>query len=268
MVTVRSRTGASAARGGVRRRVRVGLSAAALTLAFVAILVPLALAATPAFPDVPETHPYYEAVTDLASRGVISGYGSGLFGPADEVTRQQFAKMIVLAGGYPVSEDDVCTFADVPKGGSATFFPDNYIAVCAANSITTGKTATTFDPYSKITRYQVITMVVRTAESLHPGLLAAPPEEWPTTGIWAQNVTHGSNAARAEFNGLLAGLDLLALDPNGNMTRAEVAQVLHNLLNLFAAATTTTESTSATTEPPSTSTTTTDSTTTTTGCVP
>jgi hypothetical protein len=169
--------------------------------------------------------------------------------------------MIVLTGGYPVTEDDVCPFTDVPVSGPATLFPDNYVAVCAANGITTGKTATEFDPYSNITRYQAVSMVVRAADGLRPGLLVPSPDGWTGAGAWGLDATHGANAARAEYNGLLEGLDLPALNPFGNMTRGEVAQVLHSLLMLLTPVTTTTEATTTTTEPSNTSTTSTSSTT-------
>ena len=219
-----------------RRRLLVRLSLAAIVVAALVVsLATLAWALTPSFPDVPVGHQYYTAISDLASRGIIGGYTNGDFGPNDLVKRQQFAKMAVLTGGYPVSEGDVCPFTDVAQGGSTDpLFPDNYIAVCAAHGITTGKTATTFDPYSNITRLQATTMVVRMADNLQPGLLAAPPAGWAGNAAWAANSTHGANAARAEYNGLLAGLNLSTLSPTGNMTRGEVAQVLHNLLGRLA----------------------------------
>jgi len=216
-------------------------------LVMVALVASLAtlVSADPVFPDVPSAHPYHVAITDLASRGIIGGYENGDFGPDAPVTRQQFAKMIVLTCGYPVSESDVCHFTDVARGGAGTLFPDNYIAVCAARGVTAGITPATFGPSGRITRLQVATMVVRAADDLQPGLLAAPPGDWTSDGRWANDSTHGTNAARAEHNGLLAGLDLSALDPGGSMTRGEVAQVLHNLLGRFAPGPTTT-----TTKPP------------------
>jgi hypothetical protein len=234
-------------RGSSRQRLTVGLCAGVVVLlAFVVSIVSLALAAS-SFPDVPTSHPYYTAITDLASRGIIGGYGNGNFGPSDTVTRQQFAKMIVGTGGYSVSESDVCYFTDVQKGGPSTLYPDNFVAVCAAKGITTGTTATTFNPTGKITRYQVISMVVRMADDLQPGLLAAPPAGWVATGTWGNNATHGANAARAEYNGLLEGLNLATLTPSGSMNRGEVAQVLHNLLGLLPSGSTTTTSSSTTT---------------------
>jgi hypothetical protein len=192
-------------------------------------------AAVLSFADVYPTHPYYAAIADLAGRGVIAGFPNGNFGPADPVSRQQFAKMIVTAGGYPVSEADVCPFRDVVKTDETTLFPDNYVAVCAARGITTGKTATAFDPYGSITRYQVVSMVVRTADNLRPGLLDTPPADWSGSASWSSDQTHGSNAARAEWSGLLEGLNLSALDPRAPMARGEVAQVLYNLIRRLAA---------------------------------
>ena len=85
-----------------RRNALVKLAVAAIiVVAVVASIASFALAATRAFPTFPATHPYYAAITDLASRGIIGGYQDGTFGPDNPVTRQQFAKMIVLAGGYP-----------------------------------------------------------------------------------------------------------------------------------------------------------------------
>ena len=245
-----------------RRRLAAGLAVGAIVLlALVMSIVSLALATSVSFPDVPASHPYYAAITDLASRSIIGGYANGNFGPADPVTRQQFAKMIVLTGGYPVSESDVCPFTDVAKGGPTTLYPDNYIAVCAAKGITTGTSPTTFNPTGKITRYQVVSMVVRMADNLQPGLLAAPPATWSGNATWAANPTHGANAARAEYNGLLTGLDLATLAPTGNMSRGEVAQVLHNLLAKLSTTTTTTTTGSTTTTTEGTGTRTTGSTT-------
>ena len=139
--------------------------------------------------------------------------------------------MAVLTGGYPVFEANVCYFTDVEKSDASTLYPDNYIAVCAANGITTGKTATTFEPTQFISRYQVVSMVVRMADNLKPGLLQAPPAGFQGTGAWGNDAIHGANAKRAPYNGLLTGLDLDALSPYGNMSRGEVAQVLYNLLN-------------------------------------
>ncbi len=257
-------------RGSRRRAANLGVGAI-IALALVVSVASLALAA-PSFPDVPSSHPYYDAINDLASRGIIGGYANGTFGPSDPVTRQQFAKMIVKTLSLPVSEwDNWWPFTDVMTDlpSEDPLYPDHYIAVCAAHGITTGKTATTFDPYSNISRYQVISMVVRGADGLVPGLLIVAPAGWAGSVGWESNPTHGANAGRAEYNGLLAGLGLAALDPYGNMSRGEVALVLHNLRDKLTSTPYTTATTLHHTSTTSRSTTTSSgSTTTTTGVAP
>jgi len=102
------------------------------------------------------------------------------------------------------------------------------VAVCAARGIARGKTATKFDPYANITRAQVMTMVVRAAKDLKPSTVPAPPAGWKGV-LPAKDPTHGSNIARAEYNGLLAGIDLSVFSVGGKATRGEVAQIIWNL---------------------------------------
>ncbi len=232
--------------------------AASLTLTEIALAVLVlvfaspALAPTPSFPDVPASHPYYDAITDLAGRGIVNGYPGGTFEPDRPVSRQQFAKMIVLTAGYQVSEADVCPFTDVEVSGPGSLYPDNYVAVAAAHGITNGAGGGLFEPYKPVSRYQVVTMVVRTADALAPGSLAPVPAGYSGTAGWDDSSTHSPNALRAEYNGLLAGLPLASLDPWGNMSRGEVAQVLRNLLNDLTPTTTTVTAPATTTTTPST----------------
>ena len=215
---------------------------ASLGLVSVFVLVMLVLLASAgvafAFSDVPGGHPYAAAIADLSGRQIVSGYDDGTFGPENPTTRQQFAKMIVLSLGLRPSEADVCPFTDVDISGPGSLYPDNYIAVAAANSITEGTGSGLFSPERRITRAQVVTMVVRALDRLEPGTLAPTPGGYE--GTWGDfSLDHAAFAAKAESNGLLAGLgadashplgDLAALDPFGEMPRGEVAQVLHNLL--------------------------------------
>ena len=185
---------------------------------------------TPSFADVAPEYPYAAAIADLAGRQIIAGLGNGTFGPNAEVTREQFAKMIVLSLGLPVSENDVCSFPDVEAAPSGELYPDHYVAVAAVHHLTEGVTPTRFDPYASITRYQVITMIVRALFDRDPSLLVQPPSGWQGTADWGTDQTHGENALVAEYNSLLAGLPLSQLAPDAPMSRGEVAQVLHTLI--------------------------------------
>jgi hypothetical protein len=235
-----------------------------VVLALVVSIASLALATTASFPDVPASHPYYTAITDLASRGIIGGYTNGNFGPNDLVKRQQFAKMIVLALGLEVKENDfpilAAPFVDLGPDDGYSLYPHEYVAVCARNNITQGTDPTHFSPLNNISRAQLITMVVRAADNLAPGTLSSPPVGW-TGQLPYSDPTHGGNIKKAEYNGLLAGIQgsgstLAGWNTAGDATRGEVAQVLHNLLGKLTPATTTTTSASTTTTATSTTTTT------------
>ena len=161
------------------------------------------------FPDVAQGSPYFAAITSLAGAGVVSGYSNGNFGPSDPVTRQQFAKMIVRATGYSVSQDDACPFSDVQTSAPGHYldandplYPDHYIAVAARHGITKGQTPTIFRPDHNITMAQVVTMVVRTAED--KAVWDSPPASYePPFADFGQ--PHYGYAREGAAHGLFTG---------------------------------------------------------------
>ena len=192
------------------------------------------------FSDMPPTYPYSTAIVQLANRHVVTGFDDGTFRPGDPVTRQQFAKTIILTLGYPVSETSVCPFTDVTKTTAGhlvdpkdPLYPDHYVAVAALHHIAQGVAPTLFAPFGNVTRFQAISMVVRGLDDLHPGLLKTPPASYHSTWSTGLSPDHGQNARRAEYNLLLAGLPLDDLDPLGPMTRGEVAQLEWNAFSLL-----------------------------------
>jgi|WetSurMetagenome_2_1015567.scaffolds.fasta_scaffold13159_2 hypothetical protein len=176
--------------------------------------------------------PYSAAIAALAADNVITGFPDGTFRPNDFVTRQQFAKMIVLTMGYTVTGAEVCPFTDVvAQSGTDPFYPSKYVAVCAAHGVTTGKTPTTFAPYETITHQQLISMVVRAA------VLSSPPAAFAPNFAPSQFSLndHYLNARKAAYAGLLEGL--LGMGPGyqfmAGSTRGECAQILYNLTVLL-----------------------------------
>lgn len=205
---------------------------ALLALALVLTLLSARPALAAGFKDAASVanSPYYVQIQTLAQLGVICGYEDGSFRPLDPVTRQQFAKMVVLAMRVAVSESDVCTFADVESDPNS-LFPDNYVAAAAREGITTGTRAASgstpalFSPDANIPLAQLVTMATRA--SGRP--LAAPPSSFRST--WGNfDPVHAPQARLAQYNMLLREFDLAAMDPWRNATRAEAAAILFNLL--------------------------------------
>ncbi len=208
------------------RQVRLGI-AGAICLAVVLVLVLVSPAF--AFTDTGAS-PYITAINDLSSRNIISGFPDGTFRPNNSVTRQQFAKMIVLTLGYPVTLNDTCAFTDVDKGLDPhdPLYPYNYVAVCAAHLITEGITPTKFAPTKNVTRAQLITMVARAADLVDPPVDYAPP-------FGNFSTTHYPWARKAAYAGLLDGLAGMgqSYDFFQSATRGECAQLLYNLSSIL-----------------------------------
>lgn len=175
------------------------------------------------FTDVPPWHPYSLQISALAADGVVVGGGDGYFKPDDPVVRQQFAKMIVLALGLPVSEDDVSPFKDV-QVDVLNLYPDNFVAVAAKTGLTLGVAPDRFAPWNKITRGQVITMVVRAADLPEPPAGYTPP-------FADFSATHYGNARKAAAAGLLD--DIVGMGPAYDFwapaSRGEVCALLEAL---------------------------------------
>lgn len=110
------------------------------------------------FVDVPDDSPYATYIANLKSKGVVNGIGDGKYGPADSLTRAQFAAFLVKA--FNLSETKDVPFVDI-KGHWAT----SYIQTAYAAGIVNGTSDTTFEPDAKVRREEAATMIWRYLKS-------------------------------------------------------------------------------------------------------
>lgn len=111
----------------------------------------------PGFKDVDKANGFYKYVATLKNAGLISGFEDNTFKPNASMTRAHMAKAIDL--GFKLEgKSTVNPFRDVSN--SAWYV--NHVKSLVSNKVTKGKTATTFDPNSSITRAQMASFVVRT----------------------------------------------------------------------------------------------------------
>lgn len=101
-----------------------------------------------------------DAISSFASRGIIEGDGNGKFNPANKVTREQFAKMLVLTFNASLKNATSETFADVPTSR----WSSTYIETC--KDFLTGYTnpfggLPTFHPAEAATREDIAVALVR-----------------------------------------------------------------------------------------------------------
>ena len=119
---------------------------------------PKASAANP-FTDVAEDSFYYDAVLWAVENGITTGVSATEFAPDAPCTRAQVVTFMWRAAGKPAS-NAVNPFGDV--AADAWYYDAVLWAV--GEGVTTGTTATTFEPDLNCTRAQVVTFMWREAK--------------------------------------------------------------------------------------------------------
>ncbi|MEK3749568.1 S-layer homology domain-containing protein [Paenibacillus sp. FSL E2-8871] len=161
----------------------------------------------------------------VAAKGAIEGVGEGKFAPKSNVTRAEFAKMLIRALNLE-NNSAVQSFSDVSS--SAWYAP--YVAVAAEKGIITGRSAAKFDPNATITRAEMATMISRAVKSINPAA---------TTNVTA--ISQFSDAAKISAS-LRDGVAFAAdhnlvignagkFNPNNTATRAEAAVIIYRTIN-------------------------------------
>lgn len=118
----------------------------------------------PNFKDLKSSSPYYGAVAALHSKNIIGGYTDGTFRPNATLKRSEIAKMLTLAFELEVSSVTKTKFADV--NAIQDLNTKRYIQTLIDYKITTGTTATTFSPYTTLTRGQLATFLQRSINAM------------------------------------------------------------------------------------------------------
>jgi len=113
---------------------------------------------SPPFADVPCSNLFAPWIGELATRGIMAGCGDGNYCPANPVTRQEMAVLLLRTLGVTPGGCTTAPFADVPC--SSPFAP--WIQELVARGITAGCSATSYCPTSAATRDQMAVFLVRT----------------------------------------------------------------------------------------------------------
>ena len=157
-----------------------------------------------------------EAVTVLATLGVITGNDDGTYAPADTISRAEMATIIcrVLNGGSdPVLGETVAdSYTD-----TTSHWAKAYIEYCTTLGIVSGKGDGTYDPEGEVTVSEAAKMVL-------VALGYSASLEGYTGGSWQINVD-----ARANPLGLYD--DLSYSTTSAALTRDNAAQMLYNALD-------------------------------------
>ena len=178
------------------------------------------------FDDVPITHWAYNAIKTLTGRGIITGLGDNKYGPDDNLTREQFAKLLIDTMKLDLLDDDI-DHTDVNKG--AWSYP--YLVAVYKYGIMEGYSDATLGPRDNITRQDLAVLVSRALEvksiTVQSGSNAdfsdsADISEYALESVWLLY-----NA------GIITGMDDGSFMPKSCVTRAQAAVILEKVLSVM-----------------------------------
>lgn len=173
------------------------------------------------FDDVSEDDWYYNAVAFAFEKGIAKGVSDTTFAPLGKVTRGQFITM--LCRGWGIGEMNGDNFDDC---GDAWY--TGYLAAAKQLGISNGVGDNMFAPEREISREEMVTLIynylksVGKADGQHSVITFADGD---SVAGWAKTAV-----AFAEKSGIVNGKDNNMFDPKGSATRAELAQIFHNIL--------------------------------------
>lgn len=184
--------------------------ASALALTVAPMVVGAEEAATTTAPQIDPA--LDKVVKRLSALGLVEGMGNGDFAIDKNVTRAQFATLVVrargLASGVPLAQNEA-RFADVK---SADWFA-GWVNVAAGQELVKGYPNNSFGPANNVTYAEAVAMIVR-----------ALGYDVAVKGVWPNNYI-----AKAAELGISKGVKI---DPNKPATRGDIFLMLDNSLNI------------------------------------
>ncbi len=173
------------------------------------------------FKDVNKDDWFYEAVKFASEKGITSGISKNKFAPNDKVTRGQFITMLCRA--YGIKEMTGDNFND-----SGNTWYSGYLAAAKQLGISKGVGDNKFAPEKEITREEMVTLIYNYLKSIgevDEEIQEATFADNDSISNWAK-----AGVAFASEKGYVNGKGNNLFDPNGDATRAELAQIFFNML--------------------------------------
>jgi len=164
-----------------------------------------------------------DIIKELSAKHIVQGVSQDLYAPQAEVTRAEFAAMLVRALGLKSSR--VSSFTDV----STDAWYAEAVAAASQAGIVQGKSSSLFAPNAKITREEMSALLVRAYELKSGNKLPVAAEskfaDRSDAANWA--LTYIDAAYEAGF---VQGRGGNQFAPKAQLTRAESAKAIYTLI--------------------------------------
>ena len=127
------------------------------------------------FSDIETGSIYASAAAWTSANGVMSGYGGGVFGANDPVTREQMAAILWRYAGSPAAQSG----QDFADESSIAAYAQAVVDWARANGVIEGKTGNLFDPKGSLTRAQTAAILHRYLTGASSNTPSQPPAQTP-----------------------------------------------------------------------------------------
>lgn len=181
------------------------------------------------FKDV-EEHWSKDAANDMGSRLIVDGIGDGRFEPDQDITRAEFAAIVIRALGLLRAGTGKNVFNDVAK--DTWYYDSVYIAY--EYEIISGYGDGKFGPMDKTTREQAMVMIARAMKLSNLRVELKDDEEDAVISLFT-DLEKSSDWAKDSIavcikSEIMLGRGGTMIVPKDNITRAEAAMIVKRLL--------------------------------------
>lgn len=164
------------------------------------------------------------SISILAAKHIVNGTSANNYSPASNVIRADFTTTLIRSLGIydPEASDQ---FADV----NVNAYYAGFVNVANELGIVQGSN-NAFRPMDKVTREEAIVMLMRAYRHLNPDLTVNVGEQTEFTDVDDVSAWAMKDIREAQALSLIQGKNGHTVDPQGQLTRAELAQMIVNFL--------------------------------------
>lgn len=164
-----------------------------------------------------------EAIEALYEKGIVNGVGEGNFAPDEEVTREQFAVMLMRAFNIVAEGEENC-FIDADEGAYYT----KYINMAKKLGIVKGMEENVFGVGSKLKRQDLAVMAKNTADYCGINIAEITEAKFDDENLISDYaVAAVKSLANAK---IINGYEDNTFRPHEYCTRAQAAKIIYELL--------------------------------------
>jgi hypothetical protein len=167
-------------------------------------------------------------IESLYRRGIISGKGEGIFSPDDNITREEFVKLVVELFGFADTSTYYTNFSDVDK--EQWYYP--YIAIAFKHNIINGIGENRFGVGENISRQDICKIIDNITKAIN--INAKPVGEDAVFIDSGEIDDYALSSVNDMYKyGIISGSSDGRFYPKNYATRQEAAKIIYHVLELY-----------------------------------